>query len=257
LLEQREDTAVTNFLKEMQPLLLERGLRKSTPNAEVRSVAHALTLVTLSQLVSENAPQKKTLVIRFLLDAGLNYKPGNLFDLNNVDLQGADLSWIDLRGVALYKAKLNNANLYRANLTEGVLNSAQLKKVNLKDSGLRDVMLSEANLAGADLRGALLTSAVLSGADLRGADLRGAYLRDAILGPIVMGGPAIRVGEEHDFILNSGGSTVIAADLRGADLKDIIWDKDTKSPEKDNFKGAKNISPALKQQLSVDRLSAP
>jgi uncharacterized protein YjbI with pentapeptide repeats len=128
-------------------------------------------------------------------------------------------------------------------------------------------MLSEANLAGADLRGALLTSAVLSGADLRGADLRGAYLRDAILGPIVMGGPAIRVGEEHDFILNSGGSTVIAADLRGADLraadlrgadlKDIIWDKDTKWPEKDNFKGAKNISPALKQQLSVDRLSAP
>jgi hypothetical protein len=56
LLEQREDTAVTNFLKEMQPLLLERGLRKSTPNAEVRSVAHALALVTLSQLVSENAP---------------------------------------------------------------------------------------------------------------------------------------------------------------------------------------------------------
>jgi hypothetical protein len=52
--EQRETDAITGFIKGMQPLLLDKDLKKSAADAEVRGVAKGLTLAALSQGHLEN-----------------------------------------------------------------------------------------------------------------------------------------------------------------------------------------------------------
>jgi hypothetical protein len=150
--EQREGEVVTNFIKEMQPLLVDKGLRSSAPGSEVRGIACGLTLAALSQVKDS---QRKRLVVRFLLDSGLNINPGNL--------------------ISLSEANLYMANLYRANLSKADLSEADLIGANLFGANL-----SGANLSGADLSSALiranLSGANLSWANLSRADLSGTNL---------------------------------------------------------------------------------
>jgi hypothetical protein len=113
-LEQRESQAVASFIKEMQPLLIEKGLRLSAPGSEARGVARGLTLAVLSQVEDS---QRKRLIIRFLLDSGLNAIPGTLIDLSEANLSGADLLSTNLSWANLSGAYLSNADLTRANLT--------------------------------------------------------------------------------------------------------------------------------------------
>jgi hypothetical protein len=153
--EQREGEVVTNFIKEMQPLLVDKGLRSSAPGSEVRGIARGLTLAALSQVKDS---QRKRLVVRFLLDSGLNVKPGNLISLSEANLNGADLFRADLNGAILIRADLNGAILIRADFIGANLSGADLYK---------------ANLSGADLSGADLFDADLRGANLNGANLEG------------------------------------------------------------------------------------
>jgi hypothetical protein len=81
--ERRESDVITGFIKEMQPLILDKDLKKSTADAEVRSVARGLTLAVLSQVQDSS---KKRLIVSFLLDSGLNAKSGNLFSLSEANL---------------------------------------------------------------------------------------------------------------------------------------------------------------------------
>jgi hypothetical protein len=130
--EQRETDAITGFIKGMQPLLLDKDLKKSAADAEVRGVAKGLTLAALSQVQD---PDKKRLIVRFLLDSGLNTKPGNIFSLSEANLRGASLSEANLRG-----ANLSGANLIWADLSGATL--------------------SEANLIGASLRFTIFTQTI-------------------------------------------------------------------------------------------------
>lgn len=161
--QQREGEVVTNFIKGMQPLLVDEGLRSSVSDSEVRGVARGLTLAALSQVKDSG---RKRLIIRFLLDSGLNNKPGNLISLTEADLYGADLSGARPSWANLIGAKLSWANLIGAKLSWANLSEADLKGADLRGADLSGAKLSGARLIGADLRGA-----ELSEADLRGANL--------------------------------------------------------------------------------------
>ena len=173
--EQREGEVVSNFIKEMQPLLVDKGLRSSAPGSEVRGIARGLTLAALSQVKDS---QRKRLVVRFLLDSGLNVKPGNLIslseaNLNGADLNGANLSGADLLDADLRGADLIGANLIRADLFRADLNGAILIRADFIGANLSGADLYKANLSGADLSGADLFDADLRGANLNGANLEG------------------------------------------------------------------------------------
>ena len=178
--DQRESQVITDFVKGMQPLMLERNLKQSVADDEVRGVARALTLAALSQVQN---PLRKRLIVSFLIDSGLNAKPGNLFSLSEANLSGADLFRANLGRADLSRANFRGANLRRADLSRADLSGASLTGADLSGADLSGANLSEANLTGAGLRGANLTGAGLSGADLSGADLSyarlsGAYLRE-------------------------------------------------------------------------------
>ena len=179
-LDEKESDVVTEFIKEMKPLLLERGLKNAPKGSEVIGVARGLTLATLSRLKSDDAPSKRTIILRYLIDSGVS-NSGGLFSFPGSNLGGANLSRADLKG-----AILSRANLKGVNLSNSDLSGADLREANLNGADLGEANLSKANLSGADLseiflevEGANLSGAKLTDANLSDANLLGAKLDDA------------------------------------------------------------------------------
>lgn len=218
---QKETDVVTAYIKDMQFLILDRGLNFSTPHAEVRGVARGLTLAALSQV--EN-PDRKGIIIRFLLDSGLNNIPGNLFSLREADLRVSDLSDVNLSGADLREAKLSDADL----------SNSKFIKTNFSNAILSDAELYSADLRGADLTGAVLIEAKLGRGKLQGANFFGADLSGAFLS-----------------MANLSGANLRDVELNGTDLEEVKWDDKTTWPSRDRFQGAKNIPEALREELGL------
>ncbi len=159
--EQRaQETALQTYLDKMTELLLDKKLRESKVESEVRAVARARTLTMLRRLDKD----RKGTLIQFLYEA-------KLIDKNNrvIDLSGADLTLAYLSGAYLGEADLSRTILYRAILRGAYLERADLSRAILRGADLREVFLSDAILYRADLSRADLNDANLSRAILRGA----------------------------------------------------------------------------------------
>jgi uncharacterized protein YjbI with pentapeptide repeats len=194
----------------MVTLLLDRDLRSSEENSDVRRLARARTLVVLDAL----GPIRQERVLRFLSEAKLiqptppNEQPVITLkyaslenvelphrillrgaNLQQADLSGADLTDIDFRGTYLAGAHLEEASLERAELQGADLSGAFLSGADLSGADLTDVDLSNAEglwekgtylwERGAGLNDTDLSNANLSGADLSNANLSGANLKGA------------------------------------------------------------------------------
>lgn len=195
------------YLSSMTELLLEKNLRSSPEDSEVRYVARATTISALNAL--DNG--RRELLVEFLIEAGLiqsnkvsedNRTPiislsgaelPNI-DLTAANLKGADLVRSNLAGTKLSWANLGGANLTSANLNGAVLSGTDLKDANIQfadlrnstmystdltDSNLLFVKLDNAQMDNADLSGAILTLASLAGADLTGATVTDEQLSQA------------------------------------------------------------------------------
>ena len=173
LAEQRaQDEALQAYLSQMGSLLLDKNLRESEEDSEVRTLARARTLTVLSRL----DPSRKSAVMEFLVEAELVQSVegrGPIIRLGGADLSGAEMSGADL----------SEANLSYAVLTE----VADLSKANLSGADLTEADLPHASLSAANLRGAEVSQADLSYADLLYAQnwtdgqLGEAYLEGAIM----------------------------------------------------------------------------
>jgi Pentapeptide repeats (8 copies) len=106
------------YLDQMSGLLLEKDLRASEEDSEVRTLARARTLTVLSRL----DPSRKTAVMQFLVEAKLVHRVEERepiirladADLSGADLIGADLSRANLSGTHLFGADLRGAYLIGA-----------------------------------------------------------------------------------------------------------------------------------------------
>jgi uncharacterized protein YjbI with pentapeptide repeats len=135
-----DDEALQAYLDQMSGLLLERDLRASEEDSEVRTLARARTLTVLSRL----DPSRKAALMQFLVEADLVQR-----------VEGKDpiitLRYADLGGVFLKEAELADAHLNGADLRGAVLEDADLRYADLNDANLRFAYLSEANLSEAYL----------------------------------------------------------------------------------------------------------
>lgn len=147
---QAQEAALQAYLEQMSGLLIDQGLRNSTPDAEVRVVARAWTLTVLRRVKGE----RKGTVLRFLHESGLINTENTI-----VSLAGANLRRANLRGANLYKANLFEADLRRADLREADLGEADLRHLrHLRQTASFGVILGSANLSEADLRGSTYNS---------------------------------------------------------------------------------------------------
>jgi len=166
-----QDEALQAYLDQMSGLLLERDLRASEEDSEVRTLAQARTLTVLERL----APSRRTAVMQFLVEAKLVQRVkgrGPILILFEADLSGADLFAADLSdpNQTNLQTNLNAADLRRAYLRHAYLFDADLSHANLGDAYLGDAYLGDAYLSGANLSGNL-GEANLSGASLSRANL--------------------------------------------------------------------------------------
>jgi hypothetical protein len=106
LAEQRaQDEALQAYLDQMSSLLLEKDLRESAVDSEMRTLARARTLTVLGRL----DPSRRTAVMEFLLEAELVQRVegrGPIIRLNGADLRGANLNDANLSGAVLFDANL-------------------------------------------------------------------------------------------------------------------------------------------------------
>ena len=178
-LDNQREVVFQTYLDKMSELLLEKNLRGSKEEDEVRKIAHVRTLAVLSNLDN----RRKGNVLQFLHESDLINKNTPIIRLLGADLRGADLSkafhiafpWVvhqdivdtvewgaatqfgaDLRGADLISTNLRGANLSRACLYDSDLRGADLRDANLHDADLIGAWLRDANLRGADLSEAQL-----------------------------------------------------------------------------------------------------
>jgi hypothetical protein len=116
LAEQRaQDEALQAYLDQMSSLLLERDLRESEEDSEVRTLARARTLTVLERM----DPSRKRVVIKFLYEADLVLRNEGSQPITKpiISLDGADLEGAYLRKADLSDADLSDANLRKADLS--------------------------------------------------------------------------------------------------------------------------------------------
>jgi uncharacterized protein YjbI with pentapeptide repeats len=150
------------YLDQMGTLLLERDLRTSDEDSDVRRLAQARTLVVLDALGSDRIDR----VLRFLEETELSQAEPN-----------GQPPIVSLKYAVLRDFELGGKQLLRGtDLTQAWLTGSDLSEAHLEGTDL-----SGAHLGGADLKGAYLQDAKLSGAYLYDTDLRGADLSEADL----------------------------------------------------------------------------
>ena len=174
--EERADHATLEaYLDQMGTLLLDRDLRASEKNSDVRNVARARTLTALAAL----DPYRKQKLVRFLDETQL-IQPSSpdedpIISLRYADLQGVKLGHIGklggfhLKGIVAVNADLSEVNLFNARL-----HGADLREADLSEAVLTNATLRGANLRGAKLRGANLTNADLTDAQVTDEQLEAA-----------------------------------------------------------------------------------
>ena len=142
----QRETSLQAYIDKMSDLLLEKHLRESKPEDEVRTIARVRTLTVLPRL----DPTRKGSVLPFLREAGLIY---NGRDRSIINLYGASLVGANLQNIILQNVDLGGANLQRANLQDANLEGADMQVANLRGADLQGAILVGANLQKASLVG--------------------------------------------------------------------------------------------------------
>ena len=225
--EYQREMLLQTYFDRMEVLLMEKGLRHSEPEAEVRHIARARTLATLQRLDLE----RKTEVFWFLYESRLlgEQNTERIVDVSDADwssigLDNAHLEHIDLRDVDLSHASMADTDLTEANLEGAILHQANLQGANLRKTMLRNANLTQANLMGADLTGADLEGATVCHVNFQGTDLKGAALCDADLTEANLKNANLRGARLNNADLTQTDLT--DADLTSANLRSAKLSQD-------------------------------
>jgi uncharacterized protein YjbI with pentapeptide repeats len=194
-----QDEALQAYLNQMSNLLLEKDLRNSEEDSEVRTLARARTLTVLGRLDWE----RNVAVLQFLREAKLVGEKDPVVRLDSSDWIGANLQRLNLANVDLSHSYLSDANLSGADLSRADLHYAYLARADLSHAYLHYADLSNAFLVNADLRPAKLRDADLSGANLSNADLTDAHVSERqLLTAKSLNGATMPNGKKYEDWLN-------------------------------------------------------
>jgi hypothetical protein len=181
--QQAQGAALQAYFDTLHELLLDRDLRNSERDTEVRTVARMHTLAVLRRIW----PDRKRSVLEFLYYSELIWKeerrhvePGLIeekppiislarADLNNANLAGMLLARVNFNGTHLRDANLRGAQLSVWGGDDTTMAEALQRGVHpLSPSVMYPVL--PAYLVAADLRNADLSGALLAGVDFRWAN---------------------------------------------------------------------------------------
>lgn len=154
----QREMALQNYFNEITTLVLEKGLKTSTLEDDVREIAHVKTLTILERLDGKRKGKLTGFLYRIgLITCSRGKEPIIIF--RKADLIEADLSEIDLNGAVLRGAVLRRAVLRRTDLSWADLEGADLNEADLYKVDFLGTHLEKANLKGAYLEKTYLEGA--------------------------------------------------------------------------------------------------
>jgi hypothetical protein len=142
----QKDLVVSEYIKNIQQLVLEKNLSTAEPAEPVSAIARSLTLTALTRLREADSEQlsvHKGQILQFLHETGLITQRSNKRHvlvsnanllLNGADLSGANLTGGDLSGASLIGANLNGADLARAYLRGTYFYAGYLRGASLREA---------------------------------------------------------------------------------------------------------------------------
>lgn len=143
----QREAALQEYIDKMSELLLEKHLRKSQAEDEVRNIARVRTLTVLSRLDGD----RKRSVVQFLYESGLIDKNNSVIDLEGADLRKVNLSYVKMSRINLSKSKMEEAQMIYAVLSDANLTGTNLSKADLYHTILLKADLSDAILKETDM----------------------------------------------------------------------------------------------------------
>ena len=150
----QHEAALQAYIDKIAELLLEKKLRESKSEDEVRKIARIRTLTTLALLDKK----RKQDVLHFLIESGLIEQDTTFIRLSGANLSGVNLSGASLSGICLHGVNLSGANLSGVELGYFPLPPQHANQVF--SHCIEGTDLSGANLSGANLSGAKLEQAL-------------------------------------------------------------------------------------------------
>ncbi len=177
--ENRRQESLNKYFDIMTNLVLDRKLRASKLDDEVRTIARAKTLAIFQELTPNplSSDINKNLVLNFLQGTQLIKKDRAVVSMRGADLTAANLYRADLRELNLSGALfLEESYLDTVNLSGTDLNKAYFYRSNLREANLSNANLSEARFNYSSIHDANFSGANLSGTRFRGSNLQGTHL---------------------------------------------------------------------------------
>ncbi|NOY41781.1 MAG: pentapeptide repeat-containing protein [Planctomycetes bacterium] len=186
---------------------------------EVRGASFARfmrgTGITTAQLYSTASYQAKDIT-----GIGLSGNDLSDWDFSGQNLTSATFNSATLANTDLSEANLTEARFFRAKLTDANLSGSNLNKANFRDTGMNG-----ANLTGATISGARFSSITDSGftpvqlystANYQAKDLTRIFMENNNLN-------GWNFAEQNLSYARFFGSTLISADLNGANLTNVVF----------------------------------
>jgi len=202
----QQEAMLQSYIDKMSELLLDKNLRNSQTDSEVRNLAQTRTVTVLRRLDGE----RRGLVLQFLKSSGLisaeSKSTGPTIDLAEIDLDMTDLSHANMKSVFLSKARFEDANFSSAFLDRSVMEETRFWRADLAFSHLNEARLADASFDHATLIGADLSHANLSWASVNDANLTSAKLIGTNL------------SQAHLYNANLSNADLTDANLEGAVL---------------------------------------
>jgi hypothetical protein len=154
----QHEAALQAYIDKIAELLLEKKLRESKSEDEVRKIARIRTLTTIALLDKK----RKQDVLYFLIESGLIDQDTTLIRLSRANLSGAELGYFPLPpkqanpvfSHCIEGTDLSEANLSGANLSEANLTNTELSEVVELEEG-REENVNMVDLIGANLTGVI------------------------------------------------------------------------------------------------------
>lgn len=188
--ERTKQESLNKYFDSMTALLLERKLRISKPNDEVRTIARAKTLTTLEELkvvsrafeLSDDV--RKSLILQFLQENQLIRKdkvvvPLKGANFNGISFNDGDLSKVDLSEVRFWRANFVRVIFRESDFRKSILINANFSKANFSKANFSKAIIFETKFNNSDFHGADFTEADFVNADFSSSDLSGANFSKA------------------------------------------------------------------------------
>lgn len=163
-LDQTREIALQAYFDRMTDLIIEKKLRESKLDDEVRAIARVRTLTTLEQLDG----MRKGVLFRFLYESGLISKDDPI-----VVMKGANLSNVIMAGGNFKNCDLAGANLRKSYWVKTDFESAKLTDTDLTEAKFFNAWMVFAELNNANLVGTHFMLTKLRGANFCGAVMEG------------------------------------------------------------------------------------